>query len=75
MAGIGWQVTDRAVLDLGYRYMNYGKANSGVIDSAGFVNPMVRIDDLSAHEVRVGLRYHFGSSNACCDAPAYQPMK
>lgn len=74
MGGIGWQVSDRAILDLGYRYMNYGKANSGVIDSAGFINPAVRVDSLSAHEFRVGLRYHFGS-NACCDAPAYQPMK
>jgi opacity protein-like surface antigen len=76
MGGIGWQVSDRAILDLGYRYMNYGAANSGVIDSAGFKNPAVHVDNLSAHEFRVGLRYHFGSSgSACCDAPAYQPMK
>lgn len=73
MAGIGWQVSDRAVLDIGYRYMDYGKAQSGKIDSAGFVNPAVRIDDMTAHEIKVGLRYHFGGG--CCDAPAYAPMK
>lgn len=74
MAGVGYQVTDRAVLDFGYRYMNYGKANSGQVDNAGFINPRVYLDDISAHEFKVGLRYHFGG-NDCCAAPAYQPMK
>jgi opacity protein-like surface antigen len=74
MAGFGVQITDRAVLDFGYRYMDYGKAQSGRVDNAGFVNPRVYIDDLTAHEFKVGLRYHFGGSG-CCAAPAYQPMK
>jgi opacity protein-like surface antigen len=73
MAGIGWQVSDRAILDIGYRYMDYGKAESGRVDSAGFINPAVRVDDLNAHEFKVGLRYHFGSN--CCEAVSYQPMK
>ncbi len=74
MAGIGWQVSDRAILDLGYRYMDYGKAQSGRVDSAGFVNPRVFVDDIRAHEFKVGLRYHFGG-NDCCAQVAYQPMK
>jgi opacity protein-like surface antigen len=61
-AGIGYQVSD----------MNFGKANSGIIDSAGGTNPVVRIDDMSAHEFKVGLRYHFGAGEA---PQAYQPMK
>jgi opacity protein-like surface antigen len=72
-AGFGWQVSDRAVLDFGYRFMNYGKANSGVIDSGGFTNPMVRVEDMSAHEFKVGLRYHFGGSSEA--QQVYQPMK
>jgi opacity protein-like surface antigen len=74
MAGVGYQVSDRAVLDFGYRYMNYGKAQSGSIDSAGFINPILRVEDLSAHEFKVGLRYHFGGA-ACCAQQSYQPMK
>jgi opacity protein-like surface antigen len=74
MAGVGYQVTDRAVLDFGYRYMNFGKAQSGQIDSEGFINPIVKINDLSAHEFKVGLRYHFGG-NDCCAQASYQPMK
>lgn len=71
MAGVGYQISDRAILDIGYRYMDYGKAQSGRIDSAGFVNPAVTINDFAAHEFKVGLRYHFGSS----DSTVYQPMK
>jgi opacity protein-like surface antigen len=72
MAGIGWQVTDRAILDLGYRYMDFGKAQSGRVDNIGNPNPRARIDDSAAHEIKVGLRYHFGGAS---EAAAYQPMK
>jgi opacity protein-like surface antigen len=74
MAGVGIQLTDRAILDVGYRYLDLGKAQSGRVDNAGFVNPRVLVDDLAAHEFKVGLRYHFGGSD-CCAAPAYAPMK
>jgi opacity protein-like surface antigen len=60
MAGVGWQVTERAVLDFGYRYIDMGKAESGNYDNAGFFNPKVRVDDLTAHEFKVGLRYSLG---------------
>jgi opacity protein-like surface antigen len=72
MAGIGYQLNERAILDVGYRYMDYGKAVSGVIDSANSVNPVVRINDITAHEFKVGMRYHFGSSDSTA---SYQPMK
>ena len=72
MAGIGWQVSDRAILDLGYRYIDFGKAQSGRVDSGNFVNPRVTINDMSAHEVKVGLRYHFDQGSNCC---AYTAMK
>lgn len=73
MAGIGYQVAHNTILDVGYRYLDMGKATSERHDSAGFVNPRVRVEDITAHEFKVGLRYHFGSD--CCSAPAYAPMK
>ncbi|MBA4172768.1 MAG: hypothetical protein C0511_08975 [Hyphomicrobium sp.] len=73
MAGVGYQLSDRAILDFGYRYIDLGKANSGRVDSAGFVNPRVEIDDIAAHEFKVGLRYHFGQSDCC--ASGHQPLK
>jgi len=71
MAGVGYQITDRAVLDIGYRYIDMGSAETGRVDSAGFVNPRVEIDDIAAHEVKVGLRYHFGGSD-CCAAASFK---
>ena len=67
MAGIGWQVSDRITLDFGYRYLDMGKVESGHIDTAGFWNPKVRLDDLTAHEFKVGLRFAFGGGGACCE--------
>lgn len=71
MAGVGYQVSSNVVLDFGYRYIDLGKAESGRVDSAGFVNPRVYVDDLNAHEFKVGFRYHFGQSDCC----SYAPMK
>ncbi|MEQ1649399.1 MAG: outer membrane beta-barrel protein [Hyphomicrobiaceae bacterium] len=71
-AGIGWQVSERAVLDVGYRYTDLGKAITGRIDNTGAVNPAAHIDQMGNHEVKVGLRYHLGGGNDCC---ATQPMK
>ena len=72
MAGFGYQLTDRAILDVGYRYIDMGKIKSGRADNAGFVNPAVVVDDLTAHEIKVGLRYHFGGSTPVAE---YAPMK
>ncbi len=71
MAGVGIQLTDRAILDIGYRYIDTGSISSQRSDTAFNVNPAVKFDDLTAHEIKVGLRYHFGSGD-CCDA---MPLK
>ena len=42
-------------------------------DNAGNWNPRVSIDDLTSHEIKVGLRYNFGASDCC--AQQYIPMK
>ncbi len=60
MAGVGYRLNERATLDVGYRYADLGKATSGRIDTAGFANPRVVIDDITAHELKVGLRYQLG---------------
>lgn len=60
MAGVGYRIADNAVLDIGYRYVDLGKATSGRADNAGFVNPRVVIDDMTAHELKIGLRFELG---------------
>lgn len=66
MAGVGFQLTDRAILDIGYRYSDLGSATSSHGDVAFAWNPRLAIDDLRSHEVKIGLRYHFGTSGDCC---------
>ena len=72
MAGVGYQISDRAVLDVGYRYIDKGSISSQRSDNLGNVNPPVKFDDLTAHEVKVGLRYSFGGGGDCCE---HQPLK
>ncbi len=69
MAGFGYQITDRAVLDVGYRYIDMGKAKSGRADNGGFVNPAVKLDDIAAHEFKFGVRYHFGGGTPVHHVP------
>ncbi len=72
MAGVGYQLSERTILDIGYRYIDLGSARGGRVDSAGFANPRLDVSDLAAHEVKVGLRYHFGGASDCC---SYAAMK
>lgn len=55
MAGLAIQFTPKASLDVGYRYVDLGKAESGL--DADFNAIKVKTDNISAHEVRVGIRY------------------
>lgn len=73
MAGVGYQLTDRAILDVGYRYIDMGMARSSNADNLFAWNPRLEIDDQRAHEIKIGIRYHFGSD--CCAQTAYAPMK
>ncbi|MGD9784165.1 MAG: outer membrane protein [Hyphomicrobiaceae bacterium] len=68
MAGVGYQISDRAILDVGYRYIDMGSIASQRSDTGFNVNPAVKLDDITAHEIKVGLRYHMGGSS-CCAAP------
>lgn len=49
MAGAGYRLTPRTRIDIGYRYADFGSVHSGGTE----------IDDLSAHEIKIGVRYHF----------------
>jgi opacity protein-like surface antigen len=61
-AGLGYQVTERLTLDLGYSYVNLGDASTGDIISFNGTNavnnPMI-FNDLVSHDFKFGLRYTF----------------
>jgi len=72
MAGFGYQLSDRAILDFGYRYIDLGRAASARNDNFSTTPSRLSVDDITAHEFKIGLRYHFGG-DACCMAPG--PLK
>ncbi|NJO53754.1 MAG: porin family protein [Bacteroidales bacterium] len=55
MAGIAVQVSPHASIDIGYRYIDLGKPESGFDLVTG--TERIRLDNVSAHEVRAGVRY------------------
>ena len=61
-AGVGFEVSDQLTLELAYRYLDMGDAESGdIIASDGtndFDNPL-EFKDITSHDVRVGVRYQF----------------
>lgn len=61
MTGFSMQVRDRMHVDAGYRYLYLGDAQTGAITGSGanggLVSAGTQISDISAHEVRVGLRW------------------
>ena len=54
MAGLGYAVSPNLTVDIGYRYLGFGDVKSGT-DAFGTMT----LQDLRAHEVRVGLRWNF----------------
>jgi opacity protein-like surface antigen len=55
MGGVALDIGTNFKIDLGYRYSHLGSART---HSAG-LEPAIRVDDIDAHEFRIGARYMF----------------
>jgi opacity protein-like surface antigen len=76
MAGLAVDVTKNVKLELGYRYLNMGKAESGINELSGLAgnpsNLIVRLKDIDSHDFKMGMRWMLNGD--CCAAPvAYSP--
>jgi opacity protein-like surface antigen len=47
----------RLHVDVGYRYLYLGDAHTGNLTGTTFATPGPRVDDITAHEIRIGLRW------------------
>ena len=57
MAGFSAKVADRVNFDAGYRFLYLGDATTGLMQSTPVTTrPALHLEDISAHEFRVGLR-------------------
>lgn len=54
MAGVGYAVAPNILVDVGYRYINFGDAKTAS-DASGAMT----LKNLAAHQVRVGVRWSF----------------
>jgi opacity protein-like surface antigen len=47
----------RLHVDVGYRFLYLGDAHTGNLTGTTFATPGPRVDDITAHEIRIGLRW------------------
>jgi len=57
--GFSYDITPNLKFDMAYRYVDLGGVISGV-DPAAATPGAISVDVVEAHEVKFGLRYHFG---------------
>ena len=74
MAGLGYDITPNLKLELGFRYLNMGKATSGhivcqVAPGGACGNEVQRVK-MDSHDIRLGMRWMLGGETA---APAPMP--
>ncbi len=76
MAGVGYEVAQNLKLELGYRYLNLGKMQTGTYSCANPCNPYnLQAKTLDAHEFRFGMRWMLGGpSYAAAPAPMGYPV-
>jgi opacity protein-like surface antigen len=61
-AGLAFEVTPQWTFEVGYRYLNLGDADTeDLLTPAGgnFQNNPYHFDDITSHDVKVGVRYQF----------------
>ncbi len=72
MAGVGIDVTKNVKLELGYRYLNMGKAETGYAELSGQAGNApglaAQIKDIDSHDFRIGMRWMLNGD--CCARPA-----
>lgn len=74
MAGVGYEVNKNLTLEVGYRYLNLGDAQSGHLINAygGQVQGPLKIKDIDSHDIKIGMRWNFGDPDCC--GPKEQPV-
>ena len=71
-AGLSYDVTRNFTVDLAYRYLDIGDAQSGTIHAYdnSSVAPGLEFNDITSHDVMLSARYKFG----CCGGEAPMPV-
>lgn len=73
-AGIAYRVTKNFTVELAYRYVDLGDAESGDIYNylgGNSINNPMQFEHLTSHDVKLGLRVNFDAFNGYEHRPAY----
>jgi opacity protein-like surface antigen len=75
MAGLSYDVSSNLKLELGYRYLNMGKASSAAISclNAGSCGHEVQRINVASHDIRLGMRWMLGGEPAAPAQGGYFP--
>lgn len=75
MAGVGYEVNKNLTLEVGYRYLNLGEAQSGVIRNAFLPQSYapLKSKEIESHDIKIGMRWNFGEPD-CCGPVERQPV-
>ena len=73
MAGVGVDVTRNVKLEIGYRYLNMGRAETGSLGLSDPPNTILRVKNIDSHDLRIGMRWLL-NSDCCASAPVEQPI-
>lgn len=72
-AGLAYDISRNLKLDMGYRYLNLGKASTGdILDINGAPGQFVagmHFKNIASHDFRLGLRWQFADCAGCAPAP------
>jgi opacity protein-like surface antigen len=61
-AGVGFEITEALTLELAYRYLDLGDAESGDLiasDGTNTIDNPMEFNDITSHDVKLGVRYTF----------------
>ncbi len=74
MAGASIDVASNVKLELGYRYLNMGRAETGSLAGGNPPATILRVKDLDSHDFRIGMRWALNGGDCCSSpAPVYAP--
>lgn len=77
MAGATMDVTSQLKLELGYRYLNMGYAQTGPLAANNPPATVLRAKELDSHDFRIGVRWMLDGGDCCGviaePAPVYAP--
>lgn len=77
MAGVGYEVNKNLTLEIGYRYLNLGDAQSGRIQNAFLPESYapLKAKEIDSHDIKIGMRWNFGEPECCgpTERPVYAP--